>query len=657
MRSGLTHSTAGYSKLALSADDYVESALSERPAKRLCALWLRQAALISLLVALLTVIALLVLEPGLLFRAPQWQLAVGAAQSPSTRSPLSSRYPICSAIGQQLWMHRYHAAHTFPLSSSTPLRADSGSVFDSSPPPEPEVDPLLWHNRTLQTNTTDEEVHTLARDMCQHTGIDLPVWMVEMEDKKQFRPPHLLSHTLLPPFPFPSLRATFDSLPQTPPFRHPESRTADGLLENGAQVPRNYMEYTDDAQLMRDSWPACFDNISANLSQLTDLRSFLADIRARNLSPASLASLLTAAQLNPLALSLNFDRYPVHSFPPAGVPSIPIVITSVDKYLRAKVPALGKLLRGIIGVQDSTVFLSTEGASVDTLQLVADHIDSARVILYFTPIDECQRYRPYAANVGKSWRIDFSLLFVMHIVYNLYHYEYAVVVEDDIEVSRDVYLYHLSLFRYAVDTPYIMAVQANTYHPYIHCYQFSAHMRGRFVGNLSDPMDIGAPDILDKLTSRDPLWRTVRSQSQLMPYTFTDTHQLLLGRLIVPWAAGYTKKVYAYILNFYLHYAGSLELVRYDRIAQHIMSPSAANRTDLYSIVPVIPRVHGDARYIPKHIDDIPMVTACRHSEYDIVFPVEKRTRIEVGQWMERYDYVEVREEEQEWLPLVTSLR
>ena len=584
-------------------------------------------------------------------------------------------WPVCSKTGRALWQRHFDtnnqtAASVHSLASS---RASSLMWSHLTPPPASHVDPVLWRNRTpdlavpiadmmawanrivaiINTVPGQQPLPTTWRYwdlMCWHTGIEAPTTFLSLVANGKYTPKQH-RNVPLPHFPFPSL---FDSaqgrsrLSHAPSFNFPTNWTAESFLDEGARVPSDYRLYTSDAALMRATWPGCFDNIHVDLNRSVDVRDFLAHLHT--LEPLEQNSLLTARHLNTLALSLNLAKFPIGVYPPPGTPSLPIIVTTYDSpKLREKLSGFAGMMRSIIGVQDSTVLINMEDVTVDTLEMFVQQLDFARVLLYFTPVADCLVHRPYDNNVGKSWRIDLSLLWIMHVVYNLLHYQYAIVIEDDMQMSRDIYLYHLSLAQYAVDSSHIYGVAAATYSRYNECFQSAAHYSGRLQGNLSDPNDIAAPDILAHISQLDPEWPTNLTQADLVAFGAADTQQLVLDKLLIPWGAGYTHKVYAYYLNFYMQYPQSLDDVRYDRIPFYLMS-IMNQRSDMYVLVPLVPRVHGDPAHYWKERTRIPLTTACQHRDWDIVFPPKYRSSIDVGAWTSRYDTVHAAQDDVSWL-------
>ena len=385
-------------------------------------------------------------------------------------------------------------------------------------------------------------------------------------------------------------------------------------------MPLNYSSYTDDAQLLSDTWPDCFNNIEYRRDKLTSLHSFLAIIASQ--TAEQLAVSLHSSNLNTLALSLNFDTFPLSSRV-----HVPIIVTTVDSQrFRDELPTMLTTLRSMPGVYQTTVYLVFEEVGLETLQLLAATVRYFRLVLYFVPIQRCITHRPYESEIAKSWKIDLAMLWSFHVVFNLWQYEYAVILEDDMDPSMDLYAYHLAIHQYAIDSPHIMAVAANTYSRYHECFYLGEHLRGHFgVPNITAMYERqpGLSIAANGSMTREPQLPWVE-QDDLIAFDYRDTHLFVLERLVVPFACGYTRKVYGHMLNFYLQWPGSLETERYD----HITHAVYGSHPNFYTLVPLVPRVHGDRIHYIKARRSIPMMSACQHTQWQVVSPTKYRTTI-----------------------------
>ena len=555
------------------------------------------------------------------------------------RNPLSlvaptsssrNQYGVCTAEG--LWLWTLHAGRGWAAAG---LNATASLPWSyHSPPPPPSLNSMLWSPAYPHASPplAESVIADTQNMMCQHMG-DLTRDLVY--DPLYSNPPNQPSrqhrNIPLPSFPFPSLArrtspiaapdsATVPPPPPSVPFRQPSDRVAEGFLADGARVPSNYSSYKYDAPLLSDTWPDCFDNIEHRRDQLTSLHHFLA--ATASLPPDQLAATLLSSHLNTLGLSLNFDRFPL-----SDRIHVPIIVTTIDgPRFREELPAMLTSLRSMPGVYETTVYLVFEEVSLETLQLLAGTVHHFRLLLYSVPIQRCIVHRPYESAIGKSWKIDLSMLWSLHVVFNLWNYQYAVILEDDMDPSMDLYAYHLALHQYAVDSPHIMAVAANSYSRYHECYYMGEHLRGRFgVPNIT-AMHEHQPYLsvaVNSSMTKEPQLAWVQ-QDDLIAFDYRDTHLLVLERLVVPFACGYTRKFFGYLLNFYLQWPGTLETERYD----HITHAVYGSHPNFYTLVPLVPRVHGDRIHYIKARRSIPLMSACQHTEWRIVSPRQHKATI-----------------------------
>ena len=574
----------------------------------------------SLLLLLAGLYALSVLQPDL------WAVAAIDGVPPPTIP--STALPVCSEAGQRLWKERYdsHEAAQHALSDVHALApAPHWSALNALLSP--------WetaYSWTLALFNPLEESRALSmtQEMCDFMN---KLLLNFLYGEPAFHPPAPHPWHDLPPFPFPSLPRF---LPEA--IRHPIrtdlvwvpalNASHPDYLEGGAFIPRDYQRYTTDSALLEATWPGCFDGIEYRRERSVDVADFLALFQAHAGNESGQAALLHPKHLNTLALSLNLRKFPFERFPPPGVESIPLVITTIDSAeFRSTMADFALHMRRILAVHDSTVFISLETVRADTLQLMVEHLDFARVLLYFTPIPECAVHKPYASQIAKDWKINVSLLFIMHVVYNLWQFDYAVVLEDDMDPSRDVYLFHLAVSAFARASPDVFTVAGSSYSHFYDCYHMHMHLQGRFtLPNISlhaDCADDGQPPV---------------TEADLLAWNFTDTNLLVMERLIIPWACGYTRKYYAFLLNFFLTFTGTLGWQRYDISAHRIFSQHEYMRT----LVPLSGRVHGDPIFLHRARRALPLLAACQHTTWKLVHPPAYRQEI-VNPRMAYYDYVQ----------------
>ena len=549
--------------------------------------------------------------------------AVARDPSPLPLPPLSTTaVPVCSAAGQQLWASHYAAAHSSPsLPSPTPSHWSS-----LNPTLTPSETAYNWSHSSFPTREPDNARH-VAQEITQFMNKLFDEFLAE----PYFHPPPPHPWTSLPPFPFPSLPRV---LP--PATRHPIregivpvpnwNRSDPLYYEGGAFIPLNYSLYSSDEALLDATWPGCFDGVEWRRERLTDVSDFLRLYHQHDSNATRQAELLQPRNLNRLALSLNVDRYPWERFPPPGVDSVPIVITTLDNdKFRSGMAEFAQHMRRTLGVHDSTVFISMESVRVSTLQLLVEHVDFARVLLYFTPVQDCTAHMPYPAKIAKDWKINLSLLYIFHILFNLWDYMYAVVLEDDMDPSRDVYLYHLAMSSFAVSSPDVFVVAGSSISRFYDCYHLAHHLQHRF----------DTPDISEQLAcASDGLPNA--TQADLLSFRFTDTNLLVMERVVIPWAAGYTRKYYAFLLNFFLTWSGALGWQRYDITAHRIFGAHPYMRT----LVPLHGRVHGDPVFLHKERRVLPLLTSCQHTDWQVVAPRSQRQEVRAPR-MRYYDYVE----------------
>ena len=605
--------------------------------------------LTSLLVLLLAAVSLLlslVLEQKGYLQLGLWQAASSLLFPSSLSFSLASssspsccqQYAVCSVDGWLLWS--LHSGRG-PLTAAAAAGMNGSLPWSyHSPPPPPSLNPMLWSPSFPSQSPLDEQTILDAQVMCQHMGDltrDLVYSLPYGHDPTNATDPKH-RNIPIPPFPFPSISrraaaspapssgtGTVPPPPPIVPFNSPVNPVAEGFLAAGARVPANYASYSDDGQLLSDTWPDCFNNIHHRPDNLTSLHAFLAAITSSNppLTAEQLAASLHSSHLNTLGLSLNFDRFPLSTAPV----HVPIIITTIDSQrFRDELPTLLTTLRSMPGVYQTTVYIVFEEISLQTLQLLAATVRHFRLVLYFVPIERCLVHRPYESAIGKSWKIDLSMLWSFHVVFNLWDYEYAVLLEDDMDPSMDLYAYHLALHRYAIESPHIMAVAANTYSRYHECFYMGEHLHGRFgVPNITALYD-KSPYLkaaADASMSREPQLPRIE-QDDLIAWDYRDTHLLVLERLVVPFACGYTRKFFGYLLNFYLQWPGTLETERYD----HVTHAVYGSHPNFYTLVPLVPRVHGDRIHYFQARRAIPMLSACQHTDWHIVSPTRYRSNI-----------------------------
>ena len=515
--------------------------------------------------------------------------------------------PVCSAEGQQRWATRYADAHPSPLTiPPSPLTSSHWSSLNAPLDPSENV----YNYSQLHT------LPTVAPENARHVAGEITSFMVKLIEEflfePYFHPPPPHPWTSLPPFPFPSIPRL---LP--PATRHPiregivpvpNYNASDPLYhEGGARIPLNYSAYATDAQLLDATWPGCFDGVEARKDHTTDVAAFLRLYHQHSDNATHQAQLLHPRHLNTLALSLNLDKFPFERFPPPGVDSVPLIITTIDsEEFRRSMPEFAGHMRRVLGIHDSSVFINMETVRADTLQLLVEHLDMARVFLYFTPIQECTGHMPYPARIAKDWKINVSLLYILHVVFNLWDYLYAVVLEDDMDPSRDVYLYHLALSSFAVHSPDVFIVAGSSYSRFYDCYHLVNHLSHNF----------SQPDIRQQIDCPADGQPNV-TQADLLAFDFTDTNLLAMERVIIPWAAGYTRKYYAFLLNFFLTFTGALGWQRYDITAHRIFGAHTYMRT----LVPLTGRVHGDPVFLHKGRRNLPLLSSCQHTQWEVVAP------------------------------------
>ena len=552
---------------------------------------------------------------GVVVAAVAVGVCVAALLSPLLSSAPPQRYPVCSAEGQALW-----AALSLSNDSLTG-RAEAGRPHWASlhPLPPPSINPWQW-SLPSSLNLNASEAASVAYAVCSHVST-LISWLYFQ------RPVPPSQHNIVPPFPFPSLQ---HSLPEVLHYMYPTKLVTTpnhnpsdaSYFANGSKIPLDYASYTDDAELMRATWPDCFDQLEVRPEHSTDLRHFLQQLSGVDAAEQQ-RRMKDVDQLNSLALSLNLDLFPYSLYPNTDrYPSLPMIITTINT--RWPRPTLVRMLRDMLGVEDSTLYFVFEDIDVDTLRYIAEHFTFSRVFLYFVPVQRCHQHSPYPGALNKDWRINFALLFSFHLVFNLLEYEYALVVEDDMEYGRDHYLFHLSLHEFAVRSPYVYAASSSSYSRFYSCY----HARGHLQGNFSQP------DIHDMAPHTDDT-QTLIGQDMVLDANLTATHLLMLERLVVPWGAGYTRKFYAFLLGFYMGWWQSMLYERYDVIAQHVygMHPY------MHTLIPYSARTHGDPCCYHQRLRTMPLLTACQHTTWQVVSPREHRQTIYAPN-MSRYDYI-----------------
>ena len=435
----------------------------------------------------------------------------------------------------------------------------------------------------------------------------------------------------LPPFPFPSV-----SRLMPPATRHPfpdkqvvspnYDKAHKDYHENGARMPLDYARYTDDSELLYATWPNCFEAKGGRDQPTMDVSDFLALYHQHDGNASYQAELIHPRSLNQLALSLNVHKFPFDQYPPPDVDSIALVITTIDSQgFRDTLPAFVRTMRRILAIHDSTVFINMETVGAETLSLLVKHVDFARVFFYFTPIPECVQYKPYHNDhINKDWKINVSLLFIMHVVYNVWGYDYLVVVEDDMEPSRDVYLFHLAVSAFANQSPDVFTVGGSNTGRWYDCYHMAYQLSGNFTHQ---------PDIANAVPCEDD--GQTFSQDDLLAFNLTSSHLLTMERVIVPWACGYTRKYYAFLLNFFLTWTGTLGWQRYDISAHRIFAAHPYMR----ALVPANSRVYGDPVFSHGARKLMPLMTACQHTEWRVVAPAKYKTEFSNSR-MKYYDWV-----------------
>ena len=559
-----------------------------------------------LLVALLCT-ALLFLSPPPA-ALPAWLTHTALYARPAAFSS-STLYPVCSEQGQHAWAHHFslhHTAHPSPRLPSSSLRRPPWSAL--TPPPAAAENPVYWQPPS-SLNLSLEEANLTSATICRF--LDHHRDRLTNPDFHP-SPPHPFHR--LPPFPFPSLNHSLApnllfSLPAwVVPV--PNHNASDPLyVQGGAAVPLDWRGYDEDALMMEAAWPLCFSDLQVDEQRSTDVWELLSQLDSLELNDTQRAELLDPVRLNALGLSLNLRRFPTSQYPlPSVGRSVPLVVTTVDTdQVVLRLPSLAAQLRAMIGVEDSTVLINMETVRASTLRVIAEQFDFARVRFFFLPVARCAVHAPYKGELNKNWRINMAALFMFHAVFNLLHYPYAAVVEDDMTYSRDFYLYHLSVSEHVVRTPHIFAAAATSYSRFYDCYHLTQHLQGHFTP---------PPLLADGIPHVDPT-QAAFAQSDLRAFNFTATQLLVLERTVLPWGAGYSRKLYPFLLNFFLSWQGSLSGQRYD-VVLHFVYGSHPTMTTL---VPLVPRVHGDPRfYHPTH-RRLPLMTACQHSLWEVVAP------------------------------------
>jgi hypothetical protein len=108
-----------------------------------------------------------------------------------------------------------------------------------------------------------------------------------------------------------------------------------------------------------------------------------------------------------------------------------------------------------------------------------------------------------------------------------------------------------------------------------------------------------------------------------------------MERIILPWACGYTRKYYAFILNFFLTFTGSMGWQRYDITAHRIFGHHPYMR----ALVPLTGRVHGDPVFLHRDRRWLPLMTACQHTQWKVVAPAPYKQEF-TNERVAYYDYV-----------------
>ena len=541
------------------------------------------------------------------FPADPFTVAAPSSFSAPTPPSGGQGFPVCSAEGQQLWAARYEEANYPPKPLVPPVHWSS---VDAVPPVK--ENPFLWTINQSNFRVLDPvRARSLAVEIADMVNKLMTKFL--LEPFWDLTPSHPWWDW--PPFPFPSISRT---LPEA--TRHPfppgivpvpnHNKSHPAYVEGGARIPLDYDKYKTDAELLYATWPGCFESAGGWGKPTVDVKEFLAE--HSKVEAAKRAELMTPLHLNSLPLTLNFKKFPPSEFPPAGVPSIPLVVTTIDSQkFRDKMRQFAAMMRKVIGIHDSTVFINMEKVKVETLQLMAKHFDFARIVLSFTPVDECFARKPYEAALGKDFKINLALLYSFHIVYNVWDYDYAVVVEDDMDPSRDVYLYHLAVSAFANQSPDVFTVASTSTSRFYDCFHLPHHLTGQF----------DKPNIYDSIECVSD-GQTI-GEDDLVAFNFTTSNLLAMERIILPWACGYTRKYYAYILNFFLTFTGSMGWQRYDITAHRIFSHHPYMR----ALVPMTDRVHGDPVFMHRDRRWLPLLTACQHTEWEVVAPAPYRQK------------------------------